>query len=112
MPRLSRARQLYGNMIHSGDILSPEQAHNESVTPTTNGRGPGRPKKHLLQIKELAAYLAVSRGTVYNLLHEEPLPGLNPLPCYRVGYYLRFDLQEVLEYLDRRRKARQRLGYE
>lgn len=52
----------------------------------------GRPKRHLLTIAEMAAYLNVSRGTIYRLLDDG-------LPCIRVGSHTRFDQAEVLAWL-------------
>jgi excisionase family DNA binding protein len=50
---------------------------------------------HLMSLSELAQWLNVSRGTVYNLIAEG-------LPYYRVGDR-RFDREAVLAWLDSRR---------
>jgi excisionase family DNA binding protein len=50
---------------------------------------------HLMSLSELAQWLNVSRGTVYNLLAQG-------LPYYRVGDR-RFDRDAVLRWLESRR---------
>lgn len=52
----------------------------------------GRPKARLCDLNEVAAYLHVSRTTIYRLLDRG-------LPALRVGYVLRFDLATVLEWI-------------
>lgn len=52
----------------------------------------GRPKARLCDLNEVAAYLHVSRTTMYRLLDRG-------LPALRVGYVLRFDLAVVLEWI-------------
>jgi len=49
----------------------------------------GRPKKHLLKLQDVADYLSISRTTLYELLK-------HGLPCYRVGAFRRFDLDDVM----------------
>lgn len=52
----------------------------------------GRPKARLSSLNEVAAYLHVSRTTIYRLIDTKHLPHL------RIGYVLRFDLPTVLEW--------------
>lgn len=52
----------------------------------------GRPRARLCDLNEIAAYLHVSRTTVYRLLDRG-------LPALRVGYVLRFDLTDVLTWI-------------
>jgi excisionase family DNA binding protein len=52
----------------------------------------GRPRARLCDLNEIAAYLHVSRRTIYRLLDRG-------LPCLRVGYVLRFDLAVVLAWI-------------
>lgn len=52
----------------------------------------GRPRARLCDLNEVAAYLHVSRTTMYKLLDRG-------LPALRVGFVLRFDLAEVLEWV-------------
>lgn len=52
----------------------------------------GRPKTRLSTIDELAAFLQVSRSTVYRLIETQQLPH------FRVGAVLRFDLPAVLRW--------------
>jgi excisionase family DNA binding protein len=53
---------------------------------------------HLMSLSELAQWLNVSRGTVYNLLAEG-------LPYYRVGDR-RFDREAVLRWLEDRKVSK------
>lgn len=52
----------------------------------------GRPKARLYDINELAAYLHVSRRTVYRLVDRG-------LPVLRVGFVLRFELPVVMAWI-------------
>lgn len=65
----------------------------ERLANLTKPRPRGRPKARLYDINELAAYLNVSRRTIYRLLDSKGLPHM------RVGYVVRFDLAEVMRWL-------------
>lgn len=52
----------------------------------------GRPRARLCDLNEVAAYLHVSRRTIYRLIDRG-------LPTLRVGYVLRFDLAVVLAWI-------------
>lgn len=54
----------------------------------------GRPKARLLSIDETAAYLGVSKRTIYRLIDSKNFP------CYRIGWVLRFDLPTVLNWAE------------
>lgn len=54
----------------------------------------GRPRARLCDLNEVAAYLHVSRTTVYRLLDRG-------LPALRVGYVLRFNMQNVMTWVER-----------
>ena len=49
----------------------------------------------LLTLDELAKYLKVHPNTIYNWLKKD-------LPCFRRGSVIRFNLERVLEWLERR----------
>lgn len=53
----------------------------------------GRPKSRLCDLSEVAVYLHVSRATIYRLIDKG-------LPNLRVGWVIRFDLPEVLHWLE------------
>lgn len=52
----------------------------------------GRPRARLCDLNEVAAYLHVSRTTMYKLLDRG-------MPALRVGFVLRFELTEVLDWV-------------
>lgn len=58
----------------------------------------GRPKSRLSDLNEVARYLHVSRHTIYRLIDKG-------LPVLRVGWVLRFDLPEVLTWLQEQTAA-------
>jgi excisionase family DNA binding protein len=58
----------------------------------------GRPVP-LLRVNDVAALLAIGRRTVYTLV------AAGELPAVRVGERLRFRLEDVDAYLERRREA-------
>jgi excisionase family DNA binding protein len=63
-----------------------------TAEPEAARRAPGRPKKHLLTVADVRAYLNVSRSTLYVLMNEG-------LPFLRVGHFRRFDLDVVLKWV-------------
>ncbi len=56
----------------------------------------------LLTVEEVAQLLKVSRSWVYE--HSRPQCA-EPLPHVKLGKYLRFYKEDVLDYLERRRQA-------
>lgn len=52
----------------------------------------------LISAAELAEKLNVSKSWVYQASHSKSIP------CYKIGGHLRFDLEEVKEWIKERRK--------
>ncbi len=68
-------------------------------------QGRGRPRTRLRSVNDIAAYLSISRTTLYALIDEG-------LPAIRVGFYRRFDRVAVMRWLSDRQKRRQAEGLE
>lgn len=64
----------------------------ERLTKARKAQPRGRPRTRLCDLNEVAAYLHVSRTTVYRLLDRG-------LPALRVGYVLRFDMTDVMTWI-------------
>lgn len=64
----------------------------------------GRPRIRLCDLNEVAAYLHVSRTTIYRLLDRG-------LPSFRVGYVLRFDMTDVMTWIQEFTEAGDRLHW-
>ena len=54
------------------------------------------PGKRFLTKKELGKYLGIAAGTISNQMSK----GVFPIRSKKVGRHVRFDMREVLEYLD------------
>jgi len=68
-------------------------------------RGRGRPRTRLQNVNEIAAYLSISRTTLYTLMDEG-------MPFHRVGFYRRFERAAVMRWLSERQKRREAEGWE
>ncbi len=55
--------------------------------------------KNLLSIEELAEYLNVPKSWIYDRTHRDAIPH------FKLGRLVRFDLEEVLEWLDSKKKG-------
>lgn len=53
--------------------------------------------KILLNIKEVADLLGVSRPTVYSLMHRE----IDPLPYIKLGYLTKFNVAALTAWIER-----------
>ena len=60
------------------------------------------PDPEIMTADELAAYLKVSRATVYSLFKRRNLPG------FRIGTEYRFRRQDIDEWIEAREKAREK----
>lgn len=61
----------------------------------------------LLGVRELAAYLGVPKSWIYERTRSgHP----DPLPCFRVGNYLRFRIEEIDTWVEAHRKRGARAG--
>ena len=50
-------------------------------------------EKRFLTPRELAEYLGIARGTIYNWLSEKKIP------CFKLGRLVKFDLREIDKWL-------------
>lgn len=95
MPPESRVVRSVGDEHHSfcdQGVLVTQDERRERRVSAKKAQPRGRPKARLCDLNEVAAYLHVSRTTMYRLLDRG-------LPALRVGYVLRFDLAVVLEWI-------------
>ena len=85
---------------------------------TDVGAGPQamfQPTDELLTPQQLADRLQVKLSTVYELsrrrgrLRASRLPGREPMPCHKIGKFLRFSWQEIVSWMNRQMEA-QRAG--
>lgn len=68
---------------------------NSAVSPASNGgEGLGR----LLTPEEAASLLQVSVGFIYEMTSRRGRNRRHPMPCLRVGRYLRFDGNALIEW--------------
>jgi excisionase family DNA binding protein len=58
--------------------------------------------KMLLSVEELAELLQISTRTIYNGTAKNPINKF-PIPWIRIGKLLRFHINDVQEYLEKRR---------
>ncbi|WDP91077.1 MAG: helix-turn-helix domain-containing protein [Desulfobacter sp.] len=54
----------------------------------------------LINVDELAAFLNVPKSKIYSLTRQK---GKDSIPRYKIGRYVRFKLNEVLEWLESRK---------
>ena len=59
----------------------------------------GNLEKHLLTVEETAMYLGLSKGTLYNWAHQRRLPFV------KMGWLIRFDKNEIDQWIEKRRTA-------
>ena len=56
-------------------------------------------EEKILMINDVAEYLKISRGTVYNLMEK------GELKYFKVGNLTRFKMSDVIEYVEKQSKA-------
>lgn len=58
----------------------------------------------LVSIKTLSKILDISPKTIWDWIYKDRSnPGLDPLPYYKLGFLVRFNLKEVKAWIDRRK---------
>lgn len=75
-----------------------------SNTITTDADSPNEVERRFIDIPALAKMLSVGERYIRRLVQERRIPFL------KVGHYIRFDLREILEWLDGFRRPQLRPG--
>ena len=64
------------------------------------------PKKEYLTTKDLVEFLGVTRQAIQYFREQKR----DPLPCYKVGFHIRFSYWDVKAWVERRKVKRHNLG--